>query len=1471
LISFLSLISIPFVQTYLGKKVTNSINKKYDTNINVGKISLNVFFGNIVLKDIYIADHHQDTLASIGSLSTSILDLKKINEGDLFFDVINIDQLDLLIKTYSNEKDTSLDVFIDSFSDKKNLNNLTVSTFLLNSRIVEIENSRFRFINENLETKKILDFKELNVLGKDLSIDGPNVNVSVLDSKMKDHRGLVIKSLKTKFFYSLTKMNFENIILNTDNSSVLGNLVFNYKRSDFSDFSNKVKLKAKFKNSKIAYNDLNFFTDIFGTGKFTFNTDIVGTFNDLKMSNLNLQTLNRTKVKSDLIFKNLLSKTKPFKLDANINSLESTYTDLKNILPKILGENLPSLLRNIGVFKTAGKFLVTKDKVDIDATLNTAIGVVTPKIVFSNLNLSNQVSYEGSVNFEKFNFGKLLDEKNIGESTLLIDFKGVGFDSKNINSSLNAQIGSFNFNKYIYRNVYFRSSLNDQILKCSLKSSDKNFKAVMLGEINMKSSTNKYNFNSSINFADLNKLNLVKRDSVSIFKGDISLKSIGTSIDNLNGELNLNNSYYTNENKIFKIDDLKIVSHFDDLKNRTITFNSLNYISGELYGNFKFKELITLAKNDLGIIYTNYTPLKVSKNQFFDFNLKITDNFLQIFYPRLKVNKNLIANGRVSSNEEDFKMNLKSSKMNYNNTDFENVDFKLDNANPFYNAFVKISKIKTNFYDISNFNLVNKTISDTLFFRTEFNGGKTQSDEFKLNLYLADDAGDKTVLGFKKSDLKINNYDWFINEFNNKNSKLVFDKNFSEVILKEFKISHQDEYLKLYGAFKGENKKNINLNVNKVFLSKLLPEIKHFSFKGEANGNLIIDQDRYGYKPTANFELANFGINDINLGLFKLDIKGNETLNNYSINSSISNEGKKTLDADGYLDLTKKYPFLDLNLNLKSLDFSFFNGLADDVVSDIRGYVSGNAKLYGNYDNPDFKGKLTLDKAGLNIPYLNIDFNIDNDSEVLLSNKQFIFNNINLTDTKYNSSGSLNGFASHNYFTDWMLGLEISSENLLVLNTAQDENSLYYGKAFISGTAEIIGETNNLLVKVNAKTNEGTVFKIPISDSESVGDNSFIKTVSKYDRYSKNEISANLPTELNGLELEFDLDVTPDAEIEIVLDQEAGSVLKGRGVGEMRIEINTNDKFNMYGDFDVTQGTYNFVYGNNFLQGGFIEKRFKVKPGGTINWDGSPFKAQLNMDAVYSTSANPALLLDNPSINRKIPVDVIINLNGGLMQPDVNFNIEFPKTNSVVKSELLYKLDDKEFRDKQALSLVTTGQFTGSYAYGQGAVTGNLVERATSLLNNMLNNADDKFKIGLNYEQGENNPLEEQRIEDRLGFTISTQISDKILINGKVGIPVGGVSKTVVAGDVQMEILLNGDGTLRAKIFNRENDLSQITTTTNELGYTQGLGISYKVEFDNFEELIQKILKGKKKVAVRKQKELEKTNSFIKTQPKKIN
>jgi len=82
------------------------------------------------------------------------------------------------------------------------------------------------------------------------------------------------------------------------------------------------------------------------------------------------------------------------------------------------------------------------------------------------------------------------------------------------------------------------------------------------------------------------------------------------------------------------------------------------------------------------------------------------------------------------------------------------------------------------------------------------------------------------------------------------------------------------------------------------------------------------------------------------------------------------------------------------------------------------------------------------------------------------------------------------------------------------------------------------------------------------------------------------------------------------------------------------------------------------------------------------------------------------------------------------------------------------------------------------------------------LLNQVLTGDNDKLNFGVSYEQGNLGDQSGVNTEDRFGLTVSTQINDRILINGRVGVPVGGVSETVVAGDVEVQVLLNDEGTL---------------------------------------------------------------------------
>jgi hypothetical protein len=325
-----------------------------------------------------------------------------------------------------------------------------------------------------------------------------------------------------------------------------------------------------------------------------------------------------------------------------------------------------------------------------------------------------------------------------------------------------------------------------------------------------------------------------------------------------------------------------------------------------------------------------------------------------------------------------------------------------------------------------------------------------------------------------------------------------------------------------------------------------------------------------------------------------------------------------------------------------------------------------------------------------------------------------------------------------------------------------------------------------------------------------------------------------LDVDVKGLELNFDLIINPYADIEIVIDRNSGSTIQGSGNGNLLFEINTNGKFRMFGDFSVTKGTYNFVYG------GLIQKELSVEPGGSIRWEGDPMKAQIDLRAVYETQANPSVLLDNP-INRSIPVNVEINLTGELEQPEPDFTFKFPNVSSTIKSELEYRLETKESRENQALYLLATGSFASEISLGQQAY-GTIADRVNGLLNSLIATDNGKVQFGFNYEAGEQTP--EYQTDDRLGLTLSTKISDRVLFKGKVGFPIGGVNEAVIAGDAEIAILLNEDGTLTAKFFNRENNIRNFG---EEIGYTQGAGISYNVEFDTFKEFLNIIFTGKNK------------------------
>ncbi|MDV7401062.1 translocation/assembly module TamB domain-containing protein, partial [Arthrospira platensis SPKY1] len=99
----------------------------------------------------------------------------------------------------------------------------------------------------------------------------------------------------------------------------------------------------------------------------------------------------------------------------------------------------------------------------------------------------------------------------------------------------------------------------------------------------------------------------------------------------------------------------------------------------------------------------------------------------------------------------------------------------------------------------------------------------------------------------------------------------------------------------------------------------------------------------------------------------------------------------------------------------------------------------------------------------------------------------------------------------------------------------------------------------------------------------------------------------------------------------------------------------------------VSSGDYLFTLMN------LVNKPFVVRRGGTIRWSGDPFGAKINIDAEYKDLkatltnflAEYLITESDPQVKQaartQTEVDLVMNLSGDLLKPNVAFDIQFPK------------------------------------------------------------------------------------------------------------------------------------------------------------------------------------------------------------------
>ena len=868
---------------------------------------------------------------------------------------------------------------------------------------------------------------------------------------------------------------------------------------------------------------------------------------------------------------------------------------------------------------------------------------------------------------------------------------------------------------------------------------------------------------------------------------------------------------------------------------QNIVSNGNNALDFSLKGLFDINDFSTVARTSFEEVVF-FRPHQVQeKATSFSFSVVLKQQLIEALYPDLSTPEDLRSLGYVSSQEGKsyFKMELPLLKVR--NYSIQGLRLETSNNNPFFRTYLTATALETDGFSIRDLNLLSFPADKELLVRLEGVYGEL-SQPFELNFnHQYQDKRSRFLL--KNARITSPQGAWVFNT--QEEGVITYDYNQKQLAVQNLFALNGNQQIALGGFFRNKEAFEIDFKANRVAIENLLPSNDKFSLAGKFSASGTLGLNAANASNALNLEVDDLQVNQKSLGDLRLAVESNSKLNTFRLDGGLTDVERQTLGFIGSVFLKEEDVNLDINFDLNQFDFSFLSRLGKDKITNVEGVLDGKLNLWGEATHLRLDGTTEMSQGSFYLPTTNVVYKIQDKSKVQFSNASMLMDDILVFEDMMGTSGLLNTELSHTNFKAWRLNLDLTSERFLVYNKNEDPEELFYGKGFLDGSARLQGPTKSLTLDVNGTTAEGTTLTIPWNEDKGLSDINFIDFLPK-NTYNANPVTAkisDIDNDFRGFEMNFDLDVNQNAEIEIVVDQSSGSTLSGRGAGNILIESNIDGKFYIWGDFITTSGIYNFK--NLSL----IDKKFSVLEGGTIVWEGDPVEAQMNLEAVYEVpgGANPALLVDNPNFNKKIPTEVKIQLQGNLLKPDDPvFEIIFPNASSVVKSEISYRLADQQRRQLQALSLLSQGVFISDVSLSVQGIANNLYEKASDVFSTLLGSNSGKLDVGVNYLKGDETPFLDTRTEDRIGVTLTTQISDKILINGKIGVPVGGVEETLIVGDVQIDFILNEDGTLKAKVFNKENEFRYLG---DEIGYTQGVGLSYQVDFDNFRELIQKIKK----------------------------
>lgn len=1437
-----------WVQNYLAQRLVNYLSEELKTKVELGYVEVD-FLRNVRLERLRIYDQEKDTLIEIRQFQARLSNVDYKRKEVVFSDV-RLYKGYLKLGYHTPKSDFNIDFLVDYFTPKT-ADTTPGKVWDIKMRNAKLEKTDFLYF---VETDKPYDkhfdpnymlFQDINADLDSVIIGEPWFGARLKNISLKERSGLTVVDGSLKTIIDRKHMLFTDMRIKTPKSEIGDQVELRYNRMrDFADVYHKVIFDFRLSKSVLNLEELQVFHDWFNDRSLpTFvNGRAVGTLAKMEVSSLLLESLtDQTRIKGSGTLSNL-HDLDHFEYRLDLSDARVAMADLKEVVYEL---DSVSAIQTIEAADFSGQLNGSLTNVSFDGDLDANPGHFSGHLMLDFAESVDAMQYDLEGNLQQWDIGALVEngiDAHIDESHVLLT--GIGITKDNLDLDLDLQLSQYAVMGRTLHGVDLNSTVDGDQLLLNVVSTDSRFAFEGDAIIQGWSSGNP-TADVNISATDIQFDGLGLQSLPMAISGSASLIYGGEDLTHSNATLEVNQlvadhagvRYFCNSQQIVKSE-------------RGGWAFSGDWLNGNIGAGFDFAQSKEVAQ----LFLHNAVPDRFeAPKQFipldFRFDLQlIQTSWLSAFVePTLNSGPiNLVGAFEQGHQQVDF--TLGPVDLEFKGVDIQRLKLQASTAE-FGKALCKVTakEIQIGQTNYDRFEITSTVVDGAMRLGFDLHDKKNRYNvNFKANSQVSKDSLPTEITS---ANFQVNQEPWQLDQ-----SSHITLKKGNRLQVSNLMVNSQRHFLEMYGMLGPSNLDTFTVelgNITPELLSPFFPEGTFDSLNFHLGGKVKIAA------ALGRFQL--FGQNYLNdltyLGYHYGSFEANFSEGQQSGILNLALTGRKGTLKEfaflGTLDLNQDQPVLDAmaDIPLKT-SVNVLQPFLKGIITTEAGSVDGRVRMVGPLKNLVMQGNLNARGVTLGVDYLKTKYHFDATFQVR-SNGIFTAEPILVYGTAKKGTAKATFAFTHNNFRDLALDLNVyDAKNIRVIQTTEEDNDLFFGTAWGTGTCRISGPINKVNIKVDmapGKNSKLSILYPTLSTTSVAGNITFRNHFGQVMSKTKEATSSGLGN------IEIIVHANPDLEAEFLIDRRLGDLIRGRGTGDIRILYDDRERFYLNGQYTIKSGEYVFsLPGINVLT-----QRISLDEGGKISWVGDPYNANLALSGRLEKRISPAqlMLTSGGASGATYPPTLIVsilNISGSLLRPQIGFDLQAPElanstgSNSEVNAVIQRIRQDKDEVMRQSVALLIFGNFlppsfssgnptAGNVISGAGVAGNSVSNIASSVMNDLfakygiptriqVNVADVRSRSGTasNAQVFVNS---EWFLSERLRLDLNYDPTMAMLVNS-VAVPF----------NFNLEYMTRNEN-WRLKMFSRSNNvlLQQGSTTTNGVsGNTLGGGVVYRREFETF-------------------------------------